>query len=277
MEDLLIKQREIGDYRIKVYYDINPECPCLEWDMVWNFLWEYGMSHSISDTCNWQEVYGKFGNSDHTLDESVIQLIEDYVGWEDLVQYFKDGKVKNYRLRNSEGSWYLEWYNAKKDVYEEIDVYEDCELSENLVGVSELLASLRHGELVQILNDLGNDIIVRDFDSSGYSQGEYVKGIAFCTKDWFEKNAPENIGNWKEEALEYLDGSIKTVEMWMWGDVKGFVLERKASFTKVYDDPDREDEKGHEWEKIDSCWGYYTSADELIDEVIDEHDLKEIA
>lgn len=45
--------------------------------------------------------------------------------------------------------------------------------------------------------------------------------------------------------------------MWMWGDVKGYVLEKKVAFTKKYKDESREDEDCEEWEEVDSCWGCY--------------------
>lgn len=37
----------------------------------------------------------------------------------------------------------------------------------------------------------------------------------------------------------------------------------------------REDEEGEEWEEVDSCWGYYMETDELIEEIMKEHNLKE--
>lgn len=30
-----------------------------------------------------------------------------------------------------------------------------------------------------------------------------------------------------------------------------------------------------EWEEVDSCWGYYMETDELIEEIMKEHNLKE--
>ena len=58
-------------------------------------------------------------------------------------------------------------------------------------------------------------------------------------------------------------------------DVKGYVLEKKVSYTKQYHDEEHEDEEGFDWEEVDSCWGYYMEEDELIDEVISEYHLKE--
>jgi hypothetical protein len=31
---------------------------------------------------------------------------------------------------------------------------------------------------------------------------------------------------------------------------------------------------GFDWVDVDSCWGYYCDPDELIEEVIREHDLR---
>ena len=37
---------------------------------------------------------------------------------------------------------------------------------------------------------------------------------------------------------------------------------------------ERSDEECYEWEDVDSCWGFYCSEDELIKEVISEHELQ---
>lgn len=59
------------------------------------------------------------------------------------------------------------------------------------------------------------------------------------------------------------------------GRCKGYVLEKKVAFTKRYEDESREDEDCEEWEEVDSCWGCYMEADELIEEVMKEYDLEE--
>ena len=33
-------------------------------------------------------------------------------------------------------------------------------------------------------------------------------------------------------------------------------------------------EYDYDWEEVDSCWGYYCDKDELIKEVIEEHQLQ---
>ena len=84
-----------------------------------------------------------------------------------------------------------------------------------------------------------------------------------------------NTSDWKTQIDKLIDDEVKSIGMWMWGDVKEYVLEKKVKFVKKYEDESREDEEGEEWEEVDSCWGYYMETDELIEEVMKEHNLKE--
>lgn len=49
MEDRLITTKEVGNYRIKIYYDTDSICPCESWDMAAYFLWEYSDSYQLQD------------------------------------------------------------------------------------------------------------------------------------------------------------------------------------------------------------------------------------
>lgn len=84
-----------------------------------------------------------------------------------------------------------------------------------------------------------------------------------------------NTSDWKTQIDKLIDDEVKYIGMWMWGDVKGYVLEKKVKFVKKYKDESREDEEGEEWEEVDSCWGCYMETDELIEEIMKEHNLKE--
>lgn len=53
-----------------------------------------------------------------------------------------------------------------------------------------------------------------------------------------------------------MESEVECIGKWMWGDVIGFVLEKKVRYTKVYEDSERANE------------------DELIKEVIEEHQLQ---
>ena len=144
----------------------------------------------------------------------------------------------------------------------------------------ELLEGLEEEDMLSIIQKYAKNFVIKEWSSCGYSQGDSLRGIAYMTKAQFDKRCgfnPAKYKTWQEQALEVIDGEIKCIEMWAWGDVKGYVLEKKVPFTKVYDDEDREDEEDIEWEEVDSCWGFYMETEELMAEVIAEHDLKEVA
>lgn len=279
---LLIDTKEIGNYRIKIYYDTDAMCPCTDWDMAACFLWEYDRIVRLSDVCNWKDVFGKYGNNNHSLVDALHQLISEHVEWKELLNYFKKGKLDGYRMRydRSANMWYLEWYNNSRHTeckgYQEIlsvspsDLYTyDC--------TDEFVESLECDELVKILSDLGKDIFVKKWSTIGYSQGDYVEGVAFCTKERYAKMVSADTTDWKIKINTLIDGEVECIGMWMWGDVKGYVLEEKVPYTKHYQDFNRKDEEGFDWEEIDSCWGFFMETEELIKEVISEHGLKGVA
>ena len=109
MEDRLITTKEVGNYRIKIYYDTDSICPCESWDMAACFLWECIYLPRLQDVCDWREVFGKYGDSRHSLIDALHKLISEYVKWKDLLNYFKKGKIDGYRLRydNHDKMWYF--------------------------------------------------------------------------------------------------------------------------------------------------------------------------
>ena len=266
MEDRLITTKEVGNYRIKIYYDTDSACPCESWDMAACFLWECIYLPRLQDVCDWREVFGKYGDSRHSLIDALHKLISKYVKWKDLLNYFKKGKIDGCRLRydNHDKMWYYKeiFSISPSDLYTYDYTYEFIE-------------DLGCKELIQILSDLGKDIFVKEWSTTGYSQWDYVKGIAFCTKERYTKMVSNNTSDWKTQIDKLIDDEVKSIGMWMWGDVKGYVLEKKVKFVKKYKDKSREDEEGEEWEEVDSCWGYYMETDELIEEIMKEHNLKE--
>ncbi len=281
-ERLLIETKEIGNHRIKIYYDIDPMCPCTDWDMAACYLWEYDRPNYLSDVCHWKEVFGKYGNNKHSLSDALCQLISEHVEWNNLLDYFKKGKIDGYRMRydRHEKMWYLEWYNDSRYTehkdYQEIFSISPSDLY-TYDYTDEFVESLECDELIQILNALGKDIFVKEWSTSGYSQGDYVEGVAFCTKERYTKMVSPDTTNWKTKIDDLIDGEVECIGMWMWGDVKGYVLEEKVSYTKKYHDCDREDEEDFDWEEVDSCWGFFMETEALIEEVISEHHLKEAA
>ncbi len=236
MEDRPITTKEVGNYRIKIYYDTDMECPCKSWDMAACFLWEYSDSYQLQDVCDWREVFGKYGDSRHSLIDALHKLISKYVEWKDLLNYFKKGKIDGYQLRydNHDKMWYYKeiFSISPSDLYTYDYTYEFIE-------------DLGCEELIQILSDLGKDIFVKEWSTTGYSQGDYVKGIAFCTKERYTKMVSNNTSDWKTQIDKLIDDEVKSIGMWMWGDVKGYVLEKKVKFVKKY-----KEEKPPEGEEV---------------------------
>lgn len=281
-DSLLIETKEVGDYRIKIYYDTDAGCPCTDWDMVASYLWEYGRTTRLSSDCNWEEVFGKHSNGNHSLMDALRQLVSEHVQWKALRNYIKKGKLDGYRMRydRSEMLWYWErygnWENSQYRGWREIFSMTPPDLfAHDYTG--EFIEDFEQDELIQILSDLGKDIFVKEWSTSGYSQGDYVKGVAFCTKERYTKMVSADTTDWKTRMDFLIDGEVESLGLWMWGDVKGYVLEKKVSYTKHYHDDEREDEEDFDWEEVGSCGGYYMETDELIEDVIAEYGLKEAA
>ena len=258
-------KKEIGDYRITIYQDNDAECPCTEWDLVGVYFWDYsdnGYNRGLSRGCS-REVDAK--NAEDALKDIVCK----YVSQKKIIDYINSENVDSFRMRydKSDHMWYLEnlyngeWYNHE----------EFCELK-RFDYREELCDILGEDDFASLLQSC-KDIVFYEWSSIGYCQGDYVSGYAYCDKERFEKMVDTNTKNWKNRAIEIFEGEVKDIGIWMWGDVKGFVLEKKRYYTKMYDDVDTSD--SYEWEQIDSCWGYYyEDADDLIEEVIKEHGLQ---
>lgn len=279
-----IERKEIGDYRITIYPDYDAECPVDNWGMGACYIFEH-LEHgryALCSDCDWKEWVS---NIREESVESILQRIAaEVVTQKDIIKYYKTGKVKNVRFRydRHERQWKLEykptWRGANADWQPELDVepYElkahDCRM--------ELLEPMDEDDYIALIQECAKDFVLQTWESSGYRQGDHIRGIAYTSKERFDKHCgfnPQKYKTWQEQALAIIDADVKEIEMWAWGDVKGFVLEKKVSFTKVFDNNDREDEEDYEWEEVDSCWGYFMETEELIKEVMFEHDIKEVA
>ena len=270
-----IKTHHIGDYRIDIYRDTNAQCPCTDWDMGAVHLFRYVGCDCLSDQCNWQEVYGKYGTSHNTLKDTLIQLVEDYVDNEDLVKYFQDGRVSECILEynGNDDVWEFKLYNRRTKQYDDEQCFSDAyELYDNAIDLINGV-DMQNSELVELLNAIGKDIYVYEWSSQGYVQGDYTKGFSFITKERYKKCVAPVTGDWKDKARTIIEAEVKTIEKWMWGDVIGYDLFHQVFFTKHYYDENREDEEDYEWDPVASCGGYYEDVDELIQLVIDEYEL----
>jgi hypothetical protein len=260
-------KKEIGDYRITIYQDEDAECPCTEWDLVGVYFWDYsdyGYNRGLSRGCS-SEVDAK------NAEDALKELVCKYVSQKKIIDYINSENVDSFRMRydKNDHMWYLEnlykgeWYNHEEFCPSDLKRFDYRE---------ELCDILEEDDFTYLLHDC-KDIAFYEWSSTGYSQGDYVSGYAYCDKERFEKMVDTNTKNWRKRALDLFEGEVNTIGMWMWGDVKGYVLEKKRPFTKLYDDGDTSD--SYDWEEIDSCWGeYYEDADDLIEDVIKEYGLQ---
>lgn len=281
MENRLIKTKEIGDYRIKIYYDTNAECPVTNWDMGANYIFEYleRGRYWLSDCCDWKEWVSN--TREHSVADILQNMAAEVVDQQSIINYYKAGKAQDIRFiyNRSARQWELQVLQNGKD--ENVKWSTEYEVEPSKLKAydyrMELLEPLDKEELVALIEECAKNFVIKSWGSSGYSQGDHIQGVAYMSKERYDKYVGSNSKNWKEHALELIDAEVKEIAMWAWGDVKGFVLEKKVEYTKKYHDIEREDEEDFDWEEVDSCWGYYMKADELIKEVISEHGLKEVA
>lgn len=72
MEDDLITTKEVGDYRIKVYYCRDSECPITNWGLFGSFFFEYSDTHRLHDECNWKTF---FYDNKHDLRDVIDAIV----------------------------------------------------------------------------------------------------------------------------------------------------------------------------------------------------------
>ena len=279
MEDY-IRRKEVGDYRITIHYDTCVGCPATNWDMLGCFLWEYDRMHILSESCNWNDVWGKYSDHRHSLEETIRLMVKEHCDFDLFVKYIKSEEMKDVRLYYDRSSrmWKLEVYGywALSKEWDVVDEYEPKDLkTKDMHLFSNLLEYFGQDTLLELLQNCANDVYVTEWSSRGYSQGDYVEGIAFVTKARYDKRCGRTDKPWKEAAQECIDKEVDCIGKWMWGDVYGYVLEKKVRFKKVYESEEKEDEDDYEWEHVFNCWGYYEDPDELIEEVMTEYDIKE--
>lgn len=271
MERNLIEQREIGHHRIKIYYDEDAFCPCTDWDLAALYLFEYSSIHQLHRECNWKKL---FSGHEHTMNDALMKLANDYVGTKNIIKFFKKGTKENRLVYNpSSKMWELQYLVYRSDEWRVLHEF-DAPYMNNGGWNGEMLDVLKNNELIELIRTYGKDIFICEWETKGYCQGDLIKGIAYCTKDRFKEMVENNTKGWKKRMDSLVESEVHDIGMWMWGDVKGFRLEKKVEFTKTYKDG-RESEEDFEWEEVDSCWGYFMETEELIEEVISEHELKE--
>ena len=268
----LYETREIGDYRISVYQDEWADCPCQNISMTGIHIWEYSDGHWLSPNCNWSQI---FRGHQYDIGDALKSLVCEYVSEKKIIDYINsDVCKKTCRMRydESEHKWHLEYY-AKLAWTEEV-WHEEC-----IFTPDELRDYDNREELCGVLDKDDFEHLLADCEDIAFyswgSQGDYANGFSYCDKERFSKMCDTNTDNWRQRALNLFKGEVKEIGMWMWGDVKGYVLEKKVPYKKIYKDTELEPEDSFDWTEVESCYGYFMEAEDLIDEVISEFDISE--
>lgn len=272
MSNDVIKTEQIGDYRIRICRDGYPSCPCKDWDMLGVHLFNSGSR--LSEASNYEEI---FYSNDHSLADAVCELACKYVPQKKFIEYInKYCDSLRFRYDRSDHMWYLEQYfktiEHNGSHWYEMQNFTPDEVKDDIRG--ELSESLDEEDFIYLLTSCQTEIAVHEWSSSGYCQGDYVEGFSYCTKERFIKRYGGPVKDWQKRAVSAMESEAECIGKWMWGDVIGFVLEKKVRYTKAYEDSERADEDDYDWEEVDSCWDYYCDEDELIKEVIDKHQLQ---
>ena len=276
-EDLLIETKVIDNYRIKIYYDEDAQCPIQDCGMCGRYLFEYSdrYTNRLSYNCNWNDW---FLDNNHSIDDALQYMANQLIEQEDIVKYYKSNNIERVLFAYNSGSrlWELKTQNRDGISWYVEHEFEPSELK-TLDLKDDLLECLDRDELISLISDCAKDFVIKEWSSTGYCQGDYVYGIAYMSKKRYDKLCGLTDIDWKQGAIECIDKEVEAIGMWIWGDVKGFVLEKKVEDTKQFHDKTREDEDCFDWEEVDSCWGEYMQTEELINDVISEHGLEKSA
>lgn len=197
-----IRTEIVGDYRISVYYDEYNDCPCTEWCMAGLFIWGidgYGQDTRLCSACNWRELFGKHDDGNHTVCDALRELIAKHVPQRKLLNYLKRGKLGSVTFEYNRGlNMWEEVGLNERDEYWSLE-FSPQELKDNNY-IYELTEYMNEEQLAQILYDLAKDLAFTEWSSTGYCQGDYVHGYAFCTKERFAETCDRNTKNWKAES-----------------------------------------------------------------------------
>lgn len=256
-----VTRKEVGDYKITMFHEEEPEEPWRCYELVGNY--------AFKSWCN------RLTSSNYLLDgeyyeEALKELVMMYLPQKDIISYInkyskeyalvynKSDRVWDYYQYGEDRKYYLQSFKPqeiKSDDYKHIFL-EDMEVQ----------------DLEQMLYDC-KSIAFTTWSSRGYCQGDCVNGFAFCDKNEFKKHF-EGIKDWRNRAVEAMLKNIDDyISKWLWGDVLRFTLEEKQTFTKHYDNPEKQDESGFEWELIDEGNNVYDDADDFVDYIVKEYQL----
>lgn len=207
------------EFRIRILHDNSPENPFEEWD---------GLPSLLYDS-------GRDGSGDFSKGE-IDKYLCNYLNFNQIIRHQK----KIIDLINSE-YLYIDVKNAENAAEKYDIIYTELEefIYESIDN------KVKFCEAFKILHYSGT--------ARGYSQGDWADVFILPTPSFYSLTGIDP----KKHKKEDLKSTFDLFENWAFGDVYGFIVEEKKEFIKTYQDGSTE--SGHDWEFIDSCFGFYGS------------------
>lgn len=265
----IIEQKEFGDYRVSVWYDQYAQCPTQDMTLCGHFIWEN--DHCISSYSDTEDLWC----TPKSLEDVLKDLVCRYVSQKKVIKYINEYTKFRFFYHKDTHMWSFEYYSEDgwrgPDWYSFIDLTpkeyhgEDC--------VDCICDYLGEEDFEYLLYSCQKEIAFTTWASHGYCQGNYARGVAYCDIERFKKNCG-NDSNWRNRAVEYMLGEAELIGKWMWNDVYGFTLEKKERYLKRCLSSNKEDFIDEEWEEVESCGGFYTDYDDIVDYVIKDYNLQ---
>lgn len=175
----------------------------------------------MHDECNWKIF---FYDNKHNLRDVIDAIVMKHIEQKDIVKYLKKGEANRISFTYNRGGnvWELK---HKTSPYIGQEFFPSDLKDFDYRG--ELIEDLDDEDLLDIISKYGKDVVAIEWSTRGYSQGDYIKGIAYATKEKYDNEVCDKEGDWKEDCAKIIDDEVKSIGMWMWGDVKGQEMDTK--------------------------------------------------
>jgi hypothetical protein len=215
------KAEQKAEFRIRLLHDNNPENPFEDWECLPPTMYDSGRN-------------GKNDFSNGGIDKYLC----DYLNFNQIIRHQKkildllDYESLKTDVRNAENA------DEKVDlIYNELEDF----IRESIDN------KIKFCETFNILHYSGT--------ARGYGQGDWADVFILPSTDFYNITGI----NPKKHKKEDLKSTFELFENWAFGDVYGFIIEQKKEFIKTYVDgsADGSMESGHDWEEVDSCFGFY--------------------
>lgn len=191
-----------------MYYCRDSECPITNWGLFGSFFFEYSDTHRLHDECNWKTF---FYDNKHNLRDVIDAIVMKHIEQKDIVKYLKKGEANGISFTYNRGGnvWELK-HKTSLYIGQEFSPGDlkdfDCR--------GELIEDLDDEDLLDIISKYGKDVVAIEWSTRGYNQGDYIKGIAYVTKEKYDNEVCNKEGDWKIEKYKRAKTELSYTDIW---------------------------------------------------------------